>query len=412
MNADSPAPSAWSIVTAPGAPALFASSIVARLPLAMLGIALLVHVQRLTGSFAVAGMVSGAYAIAHGVGSPILGQLVDRRGQTTVLVASAAASALLLTVMGLLPAGAPASVLVALAAAVGLFSPPVGASMRALLPDVLTDPARLPTAYALETSVLELTFIFGPPLALSIGALWSTGAALAAGGIVLLCATVAFAAQPSSRRWRPQAAASRPRGGSLRSPGMRTLVFVLVAVGAVFGATDVGVTAATKDLGSTIAAGPLLGLWGFGSLVGGIFATRFGGGRLNLFVLIGALGLGHALLALATGSVIAIAAVITIAGATIAPTTGTIYGLVDRLAPAGTRTEAFAWLLTAVSTGTSAGAIVAGAVAQSAGAPAVFVFAGGAGALAVLIAVLRAQTLYPTRDRSAGFAPCSDPAAA
>ena len=35
-------------------------------------------------------------------------------------------------------------------------------------------------AYALEASVVELTYIFGPPLALCIGALWSTGVALAA----------------------------------------------------------------------------------------------------------------------------------------------------------------------------------------------------------------------------------------
>ena len=38
---------------------VFAASIVARLPLAMLTIGMLVHVQHVTDSFAVAGLVSG-----------------------------------------------------------------------------------------------------------------------------------------------------------------------------------------------------------------------------------------------------------------------------------------------------------------------------------------------------------------
>ena len=67
-----------SIVSAPGVPALLASSILARLPLAMFGIELLVHAQRLTGSFAVAGLVSGAYAISRALAAPFVGRLVDR----------------------------------------------------------------------------------------------------------------------------------------------------------------------------------------------------------------------------------------------------------------------------------------------------------------------------------------------
>jgi MFS family permease len=82
----------------PGALALLAISIVARLPQAMFSIALLVHAHRLTGSFAVAGVVSGAYVIATGIGAPLLGRLVDRCGQTVVLLCTALASALLLAV--------------------------------------------------------------------------------------------------------------------------------------------------------------------------------------------------------------------------------------------------------------------------------------------------------------------------
>ncbi|HKF32564.1 MAG TPA: MFS transporter, partial [Jatrophihabitantaceae bacterium] len=150
---------------------------------------------------------------------------------------------------------------------------------------------------------------------------------------------------------------------------------------------------------------PLLGLWGVGSLLGGVAATRLGGGAQRgsgLRTLLGALALRHAALAVTTSSVLAIAAVILLAGATIAPTVASIYGMVDRAAPAGARTEAFSWLSTSSSAGAAAGAAAAGALAQSAGASAAFAVAGAAGALAVLIALLGARSLDTDTAQPAG----------
>ncbi|MDQ6804968.1 MAG: hypothetical protein M3065_08350 [Actinomycetota bacterium] len=115
-------------------------------------------------------MVTGVYALALGVGGPLLGQLVDRRGQTSVLLASASITAALLVAMALLPTGAPLAVLVALSAGIGMGTPPVGACLRTQLPALLSNPGAIRSAYALEASVVELTYIFGPPLALCIGA--------------------------------------------------------------------------------------------------------------------------------------------------------------------------------------------------------------------------------------------------
>src|ERR1700728_4711613 len=113
-----------SIASSTGLRRLFATSIIARLPLAMLSIGLLVQAQHLTGSFAAAGLVTGVYAIALGVGGPLLGQLVDRRGQTSVLLASATVAAGLLVAIALQPVGASLTVLLVLAAGIGLAEPP------------------------------------------------------------------------------------------------------------------------------------------------------------------------------------------------------------------------------------------------------------------------------------------------
>ncbi len=371
--------------------ALIASSIAARLPLAMFSIALLVHAQQLTGSFAVAGVVSGAYAISGAVSAPVLGRLVDRCGQTRVLLSGATLAALALVITGMLPVGAPAAVQVALAVAAGMTTPPLGACVRTLLPAIVSEPDRLPALFAFESTALEITFVLGPPLALGVGAVWSTGAALASAGLLMLIATVAFAWQPASRAWRPDRSGLRRRGGSLGSPAILVLALMELGCGAVFGATEIGITAAAKALGSTAAAGPILGIWGLGSLFGGIVATRVGGGARRssgLIMLIAALAVAHGALIFATGNVLALGAVILLAGATIAPTAASIYAMVDRFAPAGTVTEAFSWALTAAYTGEALGAAVGGGLVQGSGATAAFAFVGAAGAVTVLVAFL------------------------
>lgn len=198
------------ISSAPGARRLLSISIVARLPLTMLGIGLLVHAEQLSGSFAAAGLVAAAYAVSLGIGGPLLGALVDRRGQTVVLLGSAVAAAVVLVALALLPAGTPLPLLVALTLLAGLATPPVGACVRALFPELLDD-ADVRAAYAVDASAVELTWIAGPPLALGLGVLWSTGGALVVAALVVLLGTAAFAAQPVSRAWRARVAAHRAR---------------------------------------------------------------------------------------------------------------------------------------------------------------------------------------------------------
>jgi predicted MFS family arabinose efflux permease len=388
------APPRSSVSVGAGLPALLASSIIARLPLAMFSIALLVHARQLTGSFAVAGAASAAYAIASAISAPVLGRLIDRYGQTRVLILGALLTASSLLADGILPRGTPTALLVLLAAATGTATPPLAACVRSLLPTVVKDTTRLPAVFAFESTALELTFILGPPLALGIGSIWSTGAALILAGLLMLAGTLAFAAHPASRRAQP-AAARRPRGGALRTPALRTLILVLLALGAVFGATDVSVVAATHTLQSATWAGPLLGIWGIGSLIGGLAATRKGGLRSPRAVtaLLLALAAVHATLILTRGNLILMGVTILAAGTTIAPSVAGLYAMADSAAPSGTRAEAFSWLVTASSTGTAVGSAAAGALAQSAGPTGAFAVVAAAGALAVLVTLTRTRSL-------------------
>jgi predicted MFS family arabinose efflux permease len=101
---------------------------------------------------------------------------------------------------------------------------------------------------------------------------------------------------------------------------------------------------------------------------------------------------GIALLAVATG-VVQLAAGMILAGLGIAPAIACLYLLVDRLAPAGTVTEAFTWVTTAFATGFAAGNALGGGLVHRVGTDRAFLVAAGGVAAAVLLARLRRPAL-------------------
>src|SRR5438094_30063 len=66
------------------------SSVLARLPIAMIGLSALLYVQRETGSFATAGLVSASGLVGVALGAVAQGRLIDRFGPTRPLLAVSA----------------------------------------------------------------------------------------------------------------------------------------------------------------------------------------------------------------------------------------------------------------------------------------------------------------------------------
>ena len=382
--------------TSPEARRLLALSIVARLPAPMLSIGLLVHAARLTGSFAAAGAAVATYAAAQGIGGPVLGRWVDRYGQGRLLAAAAAASTVALLAIAALPAGTPAALIAVLTALAGAALPPVGACLRALLPDVV-DRAALPAAYVAEATAAEVAFVTGPVVALVIASLGSPALAIAAAAVLLAGSTLSFAAQRAPRAWRPTPR-RRDWAGALRSGAMRTLVGLFLLLGVLFGGVEVAVAASAGGQ-TSVAVGAQLGLWGVGSLAAGIAMSRLGRtprGARGLVAVLGVLAAGHLVLAAVADSPIGLAALLVVAGAAISPTYATVNAMVEQVAPAGATTEAFAWIATAIGAGGAIGAAVAGIVAEHHGAALAFLFAGGAAVAAIALVSLRAASLAPS----------------
>ncbi|MFS0706128.1 MFS transporter [Cellulomonas sp. 179-A 9B4 NHS] len=371
---------------------LLALSVTARLPHGMFSVAVLVHVAHVTGSYAVAGACTAVLGVGQAVGGPLAGRLVDRHGQTLVLAISTGGCALGLVMLALAGRGAPTGRLLVGSVLVGLCAPPVGPCLRALVPDLVRTPSARRRAYALDAAITEITWVAGPVVTFAVAGRYGTGSALVAAAVVLTAAVAGFASCAASRRWRP-APVVTARPSALGPVDLRVLVLVLVGVGVVFGATEVAVTAMSASLGAGGAAGPLLGLWGLGSLCGGVATARSatGGAQTGrgLALLLAALAAGHAAPAAAGGHWLALGVLITVAGSMIAPVLGTAYGMVDRIAPTGSRTEAFAWSATATAVGSAVGAALAGVLVEEAGAAAGFLLAAAGAALAAVLAGTR-----------------------
>src|SRR3954471_17460700 len=77
------------VLAIPQMRSLFAAAFIGRMPVGMIPLSTVLLLSQATGSFAVAGAATGAWAIASGVTAPLLGRLVDRVGQTPVLVGCA-----------------------------------------------------------------------------------------------------------------------------------------------------------------------------------------------------------------------------------------------------------------------------------------------------------------------------------
>jgi MFS family permease len=366
---------------------LVLSGLLARLPMGMVGLALLLLVRENGGSYAAAGAVSGCYFVATAIGSPIAGRLVDRRGQARILLPRAVIfPALLGGVCALALADAPLALIGACVAAAGLVTPPVGASLRSLWPRMFANGELRAAAYALEASLQEIIFVVGPllvaVLTTAASPVLALGVAAAAGGI----GTTLIALAEPVRTWRPEEerhAASIL--GALESRGVVTLISLSACLGLGFGGTEVGFPAFAESHGGAELGSVPLSLYAGGSLVGGLVAgarvTMAPLRLLRISTVLLMLGLALPLLGWSLASMAVLAF---LAGLPIAPVVMSAYGLIDAVATRGTAAEAFAWISTAVFAGFSVGMALGGWLIDAFGVSASF----GLGTTAVAVGAL------------------------
>lgn len=363
-------------------------SLIARLPLGAMALILLLRVAEVH-DYTAAGIVDGVFAAAFGISQPITSRLVDRFGQTRILVPMSIGGAAALILLAAAPDTTPVIGFAALAALAAAMQPPLGGSMRALWDSMLTTEDERHVGYSIDAGTAEVIWTVGPLLLVGVfTAAKGPAAGLFLCAAILLVGGLGFAASAPSRRWR-----SAPREhssgmlGALRSPGIRTLVLVAACAGAHFNAVQLSVTAFGREHDSTSSVGVLLGLWAAGSIVAGLLLTRARPPRSparRLALVMGSMGALGATLGLAATPVVA-GVLLFIVGSGVAPYFVTLNVALGTSAPSGMLTEAYGLTTSAATVGAAAFVPVAGIITDHAGAAWSLSVAGAVPLLAVLV---------------------------
>ena len=145
------------VLSKPGAAAFSASGFLARLPISMVTLGIVLLVSARTDSYGLAGGISAALVIATCLAALLQGRLVDRLGQARVLLPAITICTVSLSLLvWAVEAGYRVPLPHIFAAVAGAALPAVGAASGPAGPTCSTDPAELQTAFALEAVVDEV----------------------------------------------------------------------------------------------------------------------------------------------------------------------------------------------------------------------------------------------------------------
>lgn len=288
------------VLRGPGVLPVMTAQLVARLPAGMLGIAVLLHIESVTGSYASGGAVVAILAVGQALAGPVSGRAVGRWGARRVLLTTVACSTVSIVLLAAAPTLVPAqpfAAMLALAFLAGATTPPIQSVARTLYP-LLVDARGVVPLLSLDASLQEVIFVVAPVAVTAIAAAYGPVVALAVVASVLLGGGVWLAATREVGQMAMPRSARRIGRVALQLPVTVGIVLGILLVGASM-IVEVAVVAAFEV--EPLNAGILLALYSLSSLVGGLAAGRARVGRWSLARRMGVVATGLVLCAAAAG---------------------------------------------------------------------------------------------------------------
>lgn len=393
----------------PGTKAFCASGALARLPMSMMGLGIILALNHLYDNWTIAGVMSAAYVFATAAVTPFYARLFDRFGQRKVgkFVLAVQVVAMLSFAFAAL-VRVPIPLLFVLAVVMGLTQFAFGALMRTRWAYVLerTDNSEmLNTAYALESAIDEIVFIFGPILAAFLAAsvnpvsqLFVPTAASAIGGTMFFAlrdtqppvirmvnvtaadaddadvrfanttdADAAVAGTASDRLSMRQLKTSdnRRKRNVLTYAGVIPLLMVFVVFNMSFTAFDTSMTAVMKALHLDSVLGVQLAMLALGSCIGALFfgSRELKGSRWrHMIMFLALMTIGFVVIHACLGNLVLMGFVEVLTGLTISPVFASGNLVVKETVPEESLTEGLSWVSTAGTVGASFGSMITGIV--------------------------------------------------
>jgi MFS family permease len=356
------------IFRARGAKGFAAAGFVARMPMAMAPIGIVAMLSQTHGEFWLAGAVSATYALANALVSPQISRVVDRVGQSRVLIPSTIVAVIAFALLMLSASQSwPVWTLFATALAAAVM-PSYPAMIRARWSELFRDRPELNTAFAFESAADELVYIAGASISVGLAVAFFPEAGLLVSTLFLALGSLAFIAQRSTEP-RPTGASATAGKSAIRQRAVQIVTLALIFVGATFATAEVVAVAITEAWGEPGAASLVIGVYAVGSFVVGLIV-----GALNLklalekqlLIALGVLAV-TAVPLLFVGSVPMLAFAVFLSGVAISPTFITAFGLIERRVPAAMLTEGITWVMTGIGIGMALGSFVSGWVVDTYG---------------------------------------------
>lgn len=386
----------------PGVARIIAAQLTARFPNGMTSLAILLHVEHVTGSYGAAGLVLAATSVGQAVAGPITSRWMGRWGMRRVLTLTLSICALAILAIGLLEL--PIAGFMAFGLVAGLSTPPVQSAVRTIYPKMVNS-RQLTPLYSLDASLQEIIWVVAPVVITFIATQIGTWEALVLIAVVLVGGGSWFILSPEVGRVRiPR---SKRRFGKVLA---RPTVLLATAIGFLLigacSAVEAGVVA-TFDHGG-LEAGLVLAVFSIGSLAGGLAFGHIPMGPWAMARRMGIVAVGL-VLTMFSLNIWWLGGTLVLAGIGIAPALAVLFAITSVSVKFSDTAEAYGWIGTGQLIGAAAGSAVAGFLIDAASAPGAFIAAAAFATVGAIVAIVFVRAFPDLRHRDPSPMPDTEP---
>ncbi|GAA5029509.1 MFS transporter [Microbacterium fluvii] len=390
------------LLRTPGVGRIIAAQLTARFPNGMTSLAILLHIEHVTGSYGAAGLVLAATSVGQAIAGPVTSRWMGIWGMRKVLTLTLTICAVALTVLALGEMVLPAYMALGLIA--GLSTPPVQSAVRTIYPK-LVNSRQLTPLFSLDASLQEIIWILAPVLITFVATQAGTVPALLLIVVILIGGGAWFILSPEVGRVRiPRS--RRSFGKVLAKPAVLLATIIgLLLIGAC-AAVEAGVVASFGHGG--LEAGIVLALFSVGSLAGGL---SFGHVPIGPWAMARRLGIVTVGIALTTVSLNVwwLGGTLVLAGIGIAPALAVLFAMTSASVKFSDTAEAYGWVGTGQLIGAAAGSAVAGFLIDGTGPVGAYWAAAGFAAVGLIVSVVFVRGFPDLRGRDASPIPDTEP---
>ncbi|MBD3758843.1 MAG: MFS transporter [Microbacterium sp.] len=397
------------LLRAPGVARIIAAQLTARFPNGMTSLAILLHVEQMTGSYGAAGLVLAAASVGQATSGPVTSRWMGIWGMRRVLTLTTAVCAAALLALALIPMGVAGYMVFGLVA--GLSTPPVQSAVRTIYPK-LVNARQLTPLFSLDASLQEIIWILAPVVITLVATQAGTVPGLLLIVVFLVAGGAWFILSPEVGRVRiPRS--RRAFGKVLGKPVvlLATVIgFLLIGACA---AVEAAVVATFGHGG--LEAGLVLAVFSVGSLAGGLAFGHIpiGPWAMARRMAIVAVGLVAAIFVVGDVTSAAtpwwVSACLVVAGVGIAPALAVMFAMTSASVKFSETAEAYGWIGTGQLIGAALGSAIAGFLIDGVGRAGAYAAAAGFAIVGALVAVVFVRGFPDLRGRDASPIPDTEP---